>query len=76
MVLQYGMKANIDKCHFLSGIDIASTMTIENFTIQSSVSKKLLGMTIDRHLNFNENISNLCKPANLNLTALPRVFPV
>ena len=46
-----GMKANIDKCHFLSSLDIASTMTIENFTIQNSASQKLLGVTIDSHLN-------------------------
>ena len=42
-----GIKANIDKCHFLSGLDITSTMTLENFTIQNSASQKLLGMTID-----------------------------
>ena len=58
-----GMKANIDKCHFLSSLDIASTMTIENFTIQNSASQKLLGVTTDRHLNFNEHVSNLCKTA-------------
>ena len=51
-----GMKANIDKCHFLSSLDIASTMTIENFNIKNSTSQKLLGVTIDRQLNFNEHV--------------------
>ena len=69
------MKANIDKCHFLSSLDIASTMTIENFTIQNSTSQKLLGVTIDRHLNFNEHASNLCKTASLKIIALARIFP-
>ena len=69
------MKANIDKCHFLSNLDIVSTMTIENFTLQNSASQKLLGITIDRHLNFNEHVSNLCKTASLKITALAGVFP-
>ena len=61
------MKANIDKCHLLSSLDIASTMTIENFTIQNSASK-LLGITIYRHLNFNEHVSNLLvsKPTGMD----------
>ena len=69
------MKANIDKCHFLSSLDIASTMTIENFIIQNSASQKLLGITIDRYLNFDEHVSNLCKTVSLKITALARVFP-
>ena len=70
-----GMKANIDKCHFLSSLDFASIITIENFTIQNSASQKPLGITIDRHLNFNEHVSDLCKRASLKITALARVFP-
>ena len=68
------MKANIDKRHFLSSLDTASTMTIENSTIQNSASQKLLGVTIDRHLNFNEHASNLHNTASLKTTALARVF--
>ena len=68
------MKVNIDKCRFLSSLDSASTMTIEKFTIQNSVSQKLLGITIDRLLNFNEHVSNLCKTTNLKITALARVL--
>ena len=50
-------------------------MTIENFTIQNSTSQKLVGVTIDRRLNFNEHVSNLCKTASLKITTLARVFP-
>ena len=50
-------------------------MKVENFTIQNSASEKLLGITIDGHLNFNEHVSNLCKTASLKITALARVFP-
>ena len=69
------MKANIDKSHFDTSLDIASTMTIENFAIQNSASQKLLGITTDRHLNFNEHVSNLCKTESLKIRALARVFP-
>ena len=50
-------------------------MKVENFTIQNSASEKLLGITIDGHLNFNEHVSNLCKTASLKITALARFFP-
>ena len=50
-------------------------MTIENSTIQNSASQKLLAVTIDRHLNFNEHVSNLCETTSLKITALARVFP-
>ena len=69
------MKTNIDKCHFLSSLDVATTITIENFSIQNSASQKLLGIIINRHLNFNEHVSNQCKTASLKITALARVFP-
>ena len=69
------MKASIDECHFLSNLDIASTMAIENFTIQNSVSQKLLVVTIDKHLDFNKHVSNICKTTSLKITVLTRVFP-
>ena len=69
------MKANIDKCHFLSSLDMASTMAMENFTIQNSGSQKLLSITIDSCLNFNEVVSNLCKTASLKIRVLAKVFP-
>ena len=68
------MKVNIDKCRFLSSLDSASTMTIEKFTILNSDSQKRLGITIDRHLNFNEHVSDLCKIANLKITELAIVL--
>ena len=70
-----GMKTNIDKCHFLSSLDFASTITIENVFIQNSASQKPLGITIDRHLKFNEDVSGLCKRASLKITVLAKVFP-
>ena len=50
-------------------------MTIENFTIKNSGSQKILGVTIDRNLNFNEHASNQYKKNKNEITALARNFP-
>ena len=50
-------------------------MTTENFSIQNSYSQQLLRVTIDKSLNFNEHISNLCKDSNMKIAALARTFP-
>ena len=34
---------------------------------------KLLGITLDNKLNFNEHVSNICKKANQKLHALARI---
>ena len=69
------MKLNSDKCHLLiSGfkhqLHWAKT---GNFKIWESSHEKLLGVTIDRDLSFNQHISNICIRANRKLTALGRI---
>ena len=68
------MKVNTDKCQFPSALDMASTMTIEIFTIQNSASQKILDITIDKYLNFNDHVFNLCKTVSLKITAITRFF--
>ena len=46
---------------------------ISNEDIQIVPSVKLLGITIDNHLNFNELISGICKSATNELNALVRL---
>ena len=46
---------------------------ISNEDIQIVPSVKLLGITIDNHLNFNEHISGICKSAANQLNALVRL---
>ena len=41
--------------------------------IQESDEEKLLGLTLDRRLNFKNHVSNLCKKASQKLHALARV---
>ena len=69
------MKANTGKCHFISSVDTSTKFSLTNCSIDNSNSQKLLGVTIDRKLNFQEHVSNLCKKASTKINALARVFP-
>ena len=42
-------------------------------SLTSKTSVKLLGVTIDNKLNFNEHVDNICKKANNKLHALARI---
>ena len=62
------MKLNLDKCHLLvsgSKYEIVWAQ-IGDEIIWESNKQKLLGLQIDRNLNFNEYVSLLCKKAGKN----------
>ena len=64
-----GLKANLDKCHFLSSLDINT-----KFSLPACI---LHGVTIDRKLNFNKHVTNLCDKASKKIQALTRRnFPI
>ena len=69
------LKMNSDKCHLLITHQDADCISarIGNEIIGNSQSEKLLGITIDNQLNFNEHVSILCKKVNLKLHALARI---
>ena len=46
---------------------------IKKSAIESSNSEKLLGVTIDRKLSFDDYITNLCRKTSQKLHALSRV---
>ena len=46
------MKANQDKCYFLSSLDITK-LSLPNCSVEKSICEKLLEVVIDRNLNFN-----------------------
>ena len=48
-------------------------LTIDNNDIESTKSVKLLGITTDDRLRFDQNISNLCFKAGKQLNALGRL---
>ena len=44
-----------------------------DITLKHRSHKKILGVTIDNKLSFDEHISNICNTANKNLNALRRI---
>ena len=68
------MKANPDKFHLLlSKSDENISINIDGNQILNSKCEKLLGVTIDNKLTFDEHVSGLCKKASQKLHALARV---
>ena len=73
------MKPNQGKCHLLVA-DIKhksylsnSYIYLENAFLENEESVKLLGVTIDQNLDFNEHITGLLKKGNQKLHALMRI---
>ena len=66
------MKLNQDKCHFLvCGYENENFgANIGNEKIWKSNKRKLLGLDIDRNLNFNEHVSSLCRKVDNKLSFL------
>ena len=69
------MKLNKDKCHFLVSDNITEHLwtKVGDELIWESREVKLLGITIDKNLNFNSHLTTLCKKVGQKVTALARV---
>ena len=69
------MKLNQDKCHLLvSGYKDENVWAQIGDEIIWEINKqKLLGLQIDRNLNFNEYMSSLCKKLGKKLSVLARL---
>ena len=67
-------KMNTDKCHLLvANMEENVSANINGATIIGKGSVKLLGVTIDNKLDFNEHVTNICKKASIKLHALARI---
>ena len=67
-------KANDDKCHLLvMNHSDEISLLVGKEPIKGSKSVKLLGITIDNELNFNEHVSNICDKVSQKLHILARV---
>ena len=53
--------------------DSRTTLTVGNTTITTDESVKLLGVHLDRHLDFNKQIEELCRKAACQLNVLQRL---
>ena len=67
------MKANSDKSHLLLSTSTSSTANINGDIIKNSESEKLLGVTIDYKLNFEEHLSKLCDKTCQKFNTLGRI---
>ena len=67
------MKSNNDKCHLIIINNENNAILIGDEEITGSKPVKLLGISIDNKLSFNEHVANICKKANQKLHALARI---
>ena len=68
------MKLNEDKCHFLFGGTVEYMFAeVGDEKIWESLSEKLLGVTVDKGLKFNEHLQNVCKKVSYKITALGKM---
>ena len=68
------MKLNEDKCHLFNSDHKFEAIwaKIGQTKIWQNKNQKLLGVIIDRQLNFDEHLISLCKKAGKKLRALAR----
>ena len=67
-------KVNDDKCHLLAtNHDQHISLMIGKELIKGSKSVKLLGITIDNKLNFNEHVTKVCDKVSQKIHILARV---
>ena len=65
---------NADRCHLLiCNYDKDVSLIVESEIIDCSNSVKLLGITIDKKLNFNEHVTKICKKVSAKLHAIARI---
>ena len=69
------MKLNQDKCHFMVTGNLNEHLyaKVGDEMIWESAEEKLLGVTIDKKLNFNTHLSTICKKASQKVTVLARI---
>ena len=67
------MKANPEKCHVVLSSNTQRKIRFANASIASSPSEKLLGITLDSELKFEEHVNKICNIVNKKLNALHRI---
>ena len=71
------MKLNQGKCHFLTSGTIEQLwVRVGDEMIWESKAEKLLGMTVDKNLKFDDHLTNLCKKACSKVSALARIVKI
>ena len=68
------MKANPDKCHFLTSLNSEINITVENGKIRSTKFVKLLGVKFDFKLNLNSHVHDISKKTGQKINPISRVI--
>ena len=68
------LEANADKYHLIASSKVPVDIQISDIKVTSESRVKLLCFHIDSRLNFDYNVSQLCKKPRKNLHALARIF--
>ena len=69
------IKGNANKCRLIMSSNNTPGLEIGDSLIKASTCEKLLGITIDCKLTFDNHVANLCKKANNKLRVLARATP-
>ena len=67
------MKANLEKHHVILSLNAQRENRFANVSIPSSPSEKLLEITLDSELKFEEHINKICNIVVKKLNALHRI---
>ena len=72
------MKLNEDKCHFLLAGNTLEHLWVKvgEQVIWESAKERLLGLVIDKELNFDKHLMILCKKVSAKVTALARMAKI
>ena len=65
--------ANAEKCHLLTSFKITNNIAISNTNVSSEQKVRLLGINLERRLNFNYHVNKLLNKANKKYHASARV---
>ena len=68
------LKANDDKSNLIASSKVPVDIQISHIKVTSESRVKLLGIHIDNRLNFDYDVSQLCKKASKKLHALARIL--
>ena len=69
------LRSNAGKCHLLVSTNDRVNMNVNGFKLDKSDTEKLLGVKLDRKLIFDDQISDICKKAGIEIFFLARVTP-
>ena len=72
--MYFHMKADPRKCHVILSSNKQKEFRFLNTSIVSSLSKKLLGITFDSELKFEEHINKIYNIVNKKLNALHHIY--